>query len=109
MSAINPDDIEKNSTTGAFLSALAVNGALLLIEIGTFVVLKQKLWRIYGPRTVLLPPERVISSYLSFALTKTRIQQETISTSTTRFMEVDSSRDNISCGGYRNLISCVFH
>ena len=56
MSSINPENIEKNSTTNAFLSSLAVNVALLVVEIGAFVLLKQKLWRIYAPRVVLPPP-----------------------------------------------------
>ncbi|KJA27716.1 hypothetical protein HYPSUDRAFT_62761 [Hypholoma sublateritium FD-334 SS-4] len=58
MSSINPKNIEKNSTTNAFLSSLAVNVTLLLIEIGAFVLLKQKLWRIYAPRVVLPPPSK---------------------------------------------------
>ncbi|KAF9528530.1 DUF221 family protein [Crepidotus variabilis] len=58
MSAINPDTQTKNNTTPAFLTALWVNAALLAVEVGAFTLLKQKLWRIYAPRTVLPPPEK---------------------------------------------------
>lgn len=46
-----------NSTTRSFVTALVVNGALLGAEVLAFILLKQKLWRIYSPRTVLPPPQ----------------------------------------------------
>ncbi|KDR75323.1 hypothetical protein GALMADRAFT_226985 [Galerina marginata CBS 339.88] len=58
MSAIDPQKALKNNSTTAFLTALAVNGGLLLLEVGAFLVLKQRLWRIYSPRTVLPPPNK---------------------------------------------------
>ncbi|CAA7259132.1 unnamed protein product [Cyclocybe aegerita] len=48
----------RSSTTTAFLTALAVNAGLLLVEVGAFLFLKQRLWRIYSPRTVLPPPDK---------------------------------------------------
>jgi len=61
MSAIDPSKTSKNNNTTAFLTSLAVNGGLLLVEVGAFIILKQRLWRIYSPRTVLPPPEYVFS------------------------------------------------
>jgi len=46
-----------SNTTSNFLTALVVNGALLGAEVGAFLILKQRLWRIYSPRTILPPPE----------------------------------------------------
>jgi hypothetical protein len=56
MSAINPKKL--NSSTAAFLTALVVNFGLLTVEVGAFIVLKRKLWRVYSPRTVLPPPDK---------------------------------------------------
>lgn len=56
MSGINPKKL--NTSTTAFVTALVVNFGLLLVEVGAFIVLKQKLWRIYSPRTVLPPPHK---------------------------------------------------
>ncbi|KAJ3569623.1 hypothetical protein NP233_g4933 [Leucocoprinus birnbaumii] len=47
-----------NNTTNNFLSALVVNGALLGVEVGAFLILKKRLWRIYSPRTILPPPDK---------------------------------------------------
>ncbi|KAF9567911.1 DUF221-domain-containing protein [Agrocybe pediades] len=58
MSAIDPSKASKSNTTTAFLTALAVNGGLLLLEVGAFIILKRRLWRIYSPRTVLPPPDK---------------------------------------------------
>ncbi|PPR03078.1 hypothetical protein CVT24_012391 [Panaeolus cyanescens] len=54
--SVNAAKARQNSTTTAFVTALAVNSALLAVEVGAFLVLKQKLWRIYSPRTILPPP-----------------------------------------------------
>ncbi|KAF8160922.1 DUF221 family protein [Crassisporium funariophilum] len=58
MSAIDPQKALKNNSTNAFVTALAVNAGLLIVEVGAFLILKQKLWRIYSPRTVLPPPDK---------------------------------------------------
>ncbi|KAL1744955.1 hypothetical protein HDZ31DRAFT_37437 [Schizophyllum fasciatum] len=51
-------DKAASSTDSSFLTALVVNAALLGVEVLAFVILKQKLQRIYYPRTYLPPPER---------------------------------------------------
>jgi hypothetical protein len=56
--SINPDKANGNSNTSkTFLTALVANAALLVVEVGAFLILKQKLWRIYTPRAYLPPPE----------------------------------------------------
>jgi hypothetical protein len=50
---INHFDID---TLGSFLTSLALNGGLLVIQVGIFVLLKSKLGRIYFPRSYLSPP-----------------------------------------------------
>lgn len=57
MSAINPSKAQSNSTN-AFVTALVVNASLLVVEVGAFVILKSKLWRIYMPRSQLPPPDK---------------------------------------------------
>lgn len=57
MAAVDPGKALSSSTTRSFVTALVVNGALLGVEVLAFFLLKQKLWRIYGPRTVLPPPQ----------------------------------------------------
>ncbi|KAJ7079066.1 DUF221 family protein [Mycena belliarum] len=47
-----------NSSTKTFVTALVANGALLVVEIGAFLVLKSRLGRIYSPRTYLPPPDK---------------------------------------------------
>jgi hypothetical protein len=64
--SVNRSQALSNNTTENFVSALVVNCALLGVEVGAFLILKQKLWRIYGPRTVLPPPECVLFSFLDF-------------------------------------------
>jgi hypothetical protein len=39
------------------LTALVTNAGLLTVEVGAFLILKQRLGRIYSPRTYLPPPE----------------------------------------------------
>ncbi|KAF7782412.1 hypothetical protein Agabi119p4_1788 [Agaricus bisporus var. burnettii] len=58
MAAVDPGKALSSSTTRSFVTALVVNGALLGVEVLAFFLLKQKLWRIYGPRTVLPPPHK---------------------------------------------------
>ncbi|TFK74613.1 DUF221-domain-containing protein [Pluteus cervinus] len=55
--SINPDTVNSNSTK-TFLTALVVNTGLLLVEVGAFLLLKERLWRIYSPRTHLPPPQK---------------------------------------------------
>ncbi|KAF8586259.1 DUF221-domain-containing protein [Ramaria rubella] len=45
-------------TTQTFLTALITNSVLLTIEISVFILLKNRLSRIYTPRTYLPPPEK---------------------------------------------------
>ncbi|KAL1686821.1 hypothetical protein GGG16DRAFT_63488 [Schizophyllum commune] len=51
-------DKAATSTDSSFLTALVANAALLGVEVLAFVILKQRLERIYYPRTFLPPPER---------------------------------------------------
>ncbi|KAJ7268676.1 late exocytosis, associated with Golgi transport-domain-containing protein [Mycena haematopus] len=50
--------IGKSNSTKAFLTALVANGGLLVVEVAAFVVLKNRLGRIYSPRTYLPPPAK---------------------------------------------------
>jgi hypothetical protein len=61
-----------SNSTKAFVTALVANGGLLIVEIGAFVVLKNRLGRIYSPRTYLPPPELVVSQML-FSLSFERL------------------------------------
>ncbi|KAF8917993.1 hypothetical protein CPB85DRAFT_1284409 [Mucidula mucida] len=54
--SISADQVSKSNTTKTFVTALVVNGGLLLVEVGAFIILKQRLGRIYSPRTYLPPP-----------------------------------------------------
>ncbi|KAJ4485800.1 DUF221 family protein [Lentinula aciculospora] len=56
MSQITPGNVA--TSTQSFFTALIANGALLLVEVGLFLLLKQKLERIYSPRTYLPPPDK---------------------------------------------------
>ncbi|KIY74044.1 DUF221-domain-containing protein [Cylindrobasidium torrendii FP15055 ss-10] len=56
--SISAADANKKSTTKTFATALVANGGLLLVEVGAFLILKQKLGRIYSPRTFLPPPDK---------------------------------------------------
>lgn len=47
-----------NNTTQSFVTALVTNAAILGVEVGAFTVLKQRLGRIYTPRTYLPPPDK---------------------------------------------------
>ncbi|TRM61312.1 hypothetical protein BD626DRAFT_406026 [Schizophyllum amplum] len=51
-------DKAASSTDTSFVTALVVNAALLAVEVGAFIILKQRLERIYYPRTFLPPPEK---------------------------------------------------
>jgi calcium permeable stress-gated cation channel len=55
----------QNYSAQAFISALVTNAVLLAVQVGVFVILKQKLPRIYSPRTFLPPQECVASSLVS--------------------------------------------
>ncbi|KAK7031452.1 hypothetical protein R3P38DRAFT_2923651 [Favolaschia claudopus] len=58
MSAINADDVGQSNTTKTFVTALVANVALLAVEICAFVILRNRLGRVYSPRTFLPPPEK---------------------------------------------------
>ncbi|KAF8606373.1 DUF221-domain-containing protein [Ceratobasidium sp. AG-I] len=47
-----------NNSSRTFGTAFVTNIALLAIQVGAFVVLKNKLYRIYSPRTTLPPPNK---------------------------------------------------
>jgi len=51
--------LAKNDTAQTFVASLVTNSCLLVIQVGAFVILKQKLGRIYSPRTFLPPQEYV--------------------------------------------------
>lgn len=44
-------------TLGSFLTSLALNGGLLVLQVAFFMLLKNRLSRIYQPRTYLPPPD----------------------------------------------------
>lgn len=48
------------NSTRTFVTALVVNGGLLFVQVAVFLVLKQRLQRIYSPRTFLPPLEFVL-------------------------------------------------
>ncbi|KAJ3756725.1 DUF221 family protein [Lentinula raphanica] len=56
MSQITPGSV--TTSTQSFVTAVVANSALLLVELGLFTGLKQRLERIYSPRTYLPPPEK---------------------------------------------------
>ncbi|KAF7306002.1 hypothetical protein HMN09_00754700 [Mycena chlorophos] len=56
MSAVSSSQASSSSTK-TFVTALVANGALLVAEVGAFVILKNRLGRIYSPRTYLPPPQ----------------------------------------------------
>jgi hypothetical protein len=49
--------IRRLDTLGSFLTSLALNGGLLVLQVAIFVLLKNRLSRIYQPRTYLPPPD----------------------------------------------------
>lgn len=51
-------DQDTNNSDKAFVTALVANGALLIVEVAAFLLLKQRLDRIYSPRTFLPPPDK---------------------------------------------------
>ncbi|KXN90920.1 hypothetical protein AN958_03353 [Leucoagaricus sp. SymC.cos] len=55
--SVNRDQALSKGTTTNFLTALVVNGALLGAEVSAFLILKQKLQRIYSLRSVFPPPD----------------------------------------------------
>ncbi|KAF5364658.1 hypothetical protein D9758_005530 [Tetrapyrgos nigripes] len=58
MSTITANGASSSNTTSSFLTALVVNGALLGIEVGAFLVMKTTLYRIFSARTYLPPPAK---------------------------------------------------
>jgi calcium permeable stress-gated cation channel len=67
--SITPGKVNGDTNSDkAFTTALVVNGALLCIEVGAFLILKEKLSRVYSPRTYLPPPEHVITASGLFSL-----------------------------------------
>ncbi|KAK0441132.1 DUF221 family protein [Armillaria borealis] len=66
--SVTAEQASSNSTTKTFVTALVVNGGLLVVEVGAFLILKQKLGRIYSPRTYLPPPEFVEKCFICFPI-----------------------------------------
>ncbi|KAF9467356.1 DUF221 family protein [Collybia nuda] len=57
--SIDPNKVNGNSNTSqTFLTALVANAGLLVVEVGAFLILKQRLWRVYTPRAYLPPPDK---------------------------------------------------
>ncbi|KAG7442520.1 DUF221-domain-containing protein [Guyanagaster necrorhizus] len=56
--SVTAEQASSKNTTKTFITALVVNGGLLAAEVGSFLILKQKLGRIYSPRTYLPPPDK---------------------------------------------------
>jgi calcium permeable stress-gated cation channel len=68
--SITPGKVnDKTNSDQSFVTALVVNGALLFIEVGAFLILKERLGRIYSPRTFLPPPESAIILFAVHSLT----------------------------------------
>jgi hypothetical protein len=57
--SLSPDKLKSSNNTKTFITALVANGGLLIVEVVAFLILKQRLGRIYSPRTFLPPPEYV--------------------------------------------------
>ncbi|KAJ7747247.1 DUF221 family protein [Mycena metata] len=49
---------DTSRSTQTFLTSLVANGGLLAVEVAAFVILKNRLGRIYSPRTFLPPPAK---------------------------------------------------
>ncbi|EAU91569.2 DUF221 family protein [Coprinopsis cinerea okayama7 len=58
MATIDRQKASQSNSTTAFVTALAVNAGLLAAEVGVFLILKTKLWRVYSPRAYLPPPDK---------------------------------------------------
>ncbi|KAJ7072039.1 DUF221 family protein [Mycena amicta] len=58
MSAVTSSQVSNSNSTKTFVTALVANGALLAAEVAAFIILKNRLGRIYSPRTYLPPPAR---------------------------------------------------
>ncbi|KAJ7647051.1 DUF221 family protein [Roridomyces roridus] len=54
--SVSASQLQQNNSTKAFTTSLVANGALLLVEIAAFLILKNHLGKIYSPRTYLPPP-----------------------------------------------------
>jgi hypothetical protein len=63
--SVTASQVTSSKGTKTFLTALVANGGLLVVEIVAFVVLKNRLGRIYSPRTYLPPPALVLFCELS--------------------------------------------
>lgn len=77
-----------SANTQSFITALVVNSALLLVEVGAFTILQQHFKRVYSPRTYLPPPEYVKEIHFPIYVCLTGIQQ-TYRYSTARTLEMD--------------------
>ncbi|KAJ7045820.1 DUF221 family protein [Mycena alexandri] len=49
---------DNSRSTQTFVTSLVANGGLLAVEVAAFVILKNRLGRIYSPRTFLPPPAK---------------------------------------------------
>ncbi|KAJ7497585.1 DUF221 family protein [Mycena latifolia] len=56
--SVTASQASSSNNTKAFLTAFVANGALLVLEVGAFIVLKNRLKRVYSPRTFLPPVEK---------------------------------------------------
>ncbi|KAJ7495963.1 DUF221 family protein [Mycena galericulata] len=56
--SVTASKVSTSNSTSTFLTALVANGGLLVVEIGAFLILKNRLGRIYSPRTYLPPPAK---------------------------------------------------
>ncbi|KAG8885941.1 hypothetical protein FRB99_004411, partial [Tulasnella sp. 403] len=56
--SVSQQDIDKSNSTNSFVTALATNAALLVVQVGAFTYLKGRLQRVYTPRSFLPPPEK---------------------------------------------------
>ncbi|KAJ7187941.1 DUF221 family protein [Mycena filopes] len=56
--SVTASQLQTSNSSKSFLTALVANGGLLIVEVAAFVILKNRLGRIYSPRTYLPPPEK---------------------------------------------------
>jgi hypothetical protein len=102
----------QNITSRAFITAIVTNAALLAVQVGVFVVLKQKLGRIYSPRS-FLPPVECVYFRLTVCVCRFMLlwSQEESAGATGWVLEMDSGYNQHTFRGYRercyHFASCL--
>jgi len=99
----------QNITTQAFLTSLVTNAGLLALQVGAFLYLKQRLERIYSPRT-FLPPQPCVSHHVAIPVFDSFVlwSQEAGCGITQGTVGMASSHNHITFGGYREFLRCTY-